>query len=89
MNRKEFLRLAGCAGAGAATFGALDGRAAAASIKCEVGDLPKEMDAREKSHRQQFNMSGFAAPRIDTVRIGIIGTDINLENGGGTTKVLS
>ncbi len=27
----------------------------------------------EKAHKQHFNMCGYAAPKLDTVRIGIIG----------------
>ena len=84
MNRKEFLKLAGLTGAGAATFGAFDRKAAAASIRSEPGDLPEEMKEYEASHQQVFNMSGFAAPAIDTVRIGIIGTGNRGSHHAGT-----
>lgn len=32
--------------------------------------------AAESKHSQQFNMSGYVAPRLDTVRIGIIGLGV-------------
>ena len=33
----------------------------------------KSIDKIEKKHVQRFNMSGYAAPPIDNVRVGIIG----------------
>ncbi|GAI10720.1 unnamed protein product, partial [marine sediment metagenome] len=35
-----------------------------------LDELSKEM---EKSHVQRFNMSGYAAPKLDIVRVGVIG----------------
>ncbi|MDP3467303.1 MAG: Gfo/Idh/MocA family oxidoreductase [Daejeonella sp.] len=60
-NRRNFIKLAGMAGIG------LTG----------AGILPAYADKREgpvQNPVQKFNMSGYAAPKIDTVRIGIIGT---------------
>lgn len=66
-NRRNFIKLAGMAGIG------LTG----------AGILPAYADKRDESGQnsmhvqnpvQKFNMSGYAAPKIDTVRIGIIGT---------------
>jgi hypothetical protein len=60
-NRRDFIRLTGLAGIGMAGAG-LTG--------CASGT------GRHKfrlSHNQTFNMSGYAAPRLETVRVGIIG----------------
>ncbi|GEO04545.1 glycosyl hydrolase family 109 protein 1 [Adhaeribacter aerolatus] len=66
-NRREFLKLAGLAGVGLAGTGLLN---ACASTGASAGDVQKQAG---KSHRQVFNMSGYAAPKIETVRIGFIG----------------
>lgn len=60
--RRDFLKTAGLAGLGIFT-NARQGFAAK-----ETNHNPYEF-----SHEQQFNMSGYAAPKIDPVRIGIIG----------------
>ena len=73
MNRKEFLKLAGLTGVSAAAWKAFEAEAYAGSIASVIGDLPKEIDAYQAKHQQQFNMSGYRAPKINTVRIGIIG----------------
>jgi hypothetical protein len=61
-NRRDFLKLAGLAGAGIAGAG-LSGCAA------RTGDSAPF----RYSHTQRFNMSGYAAPPLETVRIGFIG----------------
>ena len=82
MNRKEFLKSAGMTGA--AAFAGTGGRAAAAPVESQPGDLPKKIGNWQSSHRQAFNMSGYAAPAIDTVRIGIIGTGNRGTHHAGT-----
>ena len=63
-NRREFLKSSGLAGLG--LFGA--GSAIAGGFQT----LP--MEAKYGASRMQtFNMSGFAAPKIETVRVGIVG----------------
>ncbi len=70
-NRRKFFQIAGVAGAGIMGGGLTSctrtngqtGEMALAAIK----------ESAAKSHRQQFNMSGYAAPKIETVRIGFIG----------------
>jgi hypothetical protein len=57
-NRREFLKWTGIAGLGLAGSGLVKGFA---------GTVPVE------KHKQRFNMSGYAAPKLDKVRIGIIG----------------
>ena len=58
-NRRDFLKLSGLASLGLAGGSVLNGYAAE--------------PISQKPHEQRFNMSGFAAPKIDKVRIGIIG----------------
>ncbi|MCR9084306.1 MAG: acetylgalactosaminidase, partial [Cyclobacteriaceae bacterium] len=60
--RRDFLKSAGALGMG--LFGA--GHASAKSI------LPLEAQYGT-SRNQQFNMCGYAAPKLETVRIGIVG----------------
>jgi len=70
-NRRKFFQIAGVAGAGMLSGGLAScsresngsGESALSSIKESVN----------KSHPQQFNMSGYAAPKLETVRIGFIG----------------
>jgi hypothetical protein len=61
-NRRDFIRLTGLAGAGLAGAG-LIGYAGQARDKSPF----------RQSHDQKFNMSGYAAPKLETVRIGLIG----------------
>ena len=58
-NRRDFLKWTGLAGIGLAGSSLLSGFTSA-----------KEA---QKNHRQRFNMSGYVAPKLDKVRIGIIG----------------
>jgi hypothetical protein len=70
--RRNFLRLTGLAGLGLAVGNVLKGSAAGAEklIKSNTSDL---LPKAGKQLKQKFNMSGYAAPRLDTVRIGFIG----------------
>ena len=65
-NRRDFLKLAGLAGIGLAGAGSAQ-RAAAAESSTPPGAQP-----RPSSHAH-FNMSGYAAPPLDKVRIGHLG----------------
>lgn len=66
-NRRNFLRLSGLAGIGLAGGGILNGNAAvAANEETTRGHFSKQGG-------KHFNMSGFAAPKIETVRIGFVG----------------
>ena len=58
-NRRDFLKATSLASLGLAGSGALQGYAADS-----VSQTPR---------KQRFNMSGYAAPKIEKVRIGIIG----------------
>lgn len=61
-NRRDFLKLTGLAGAGLLT-------GCATGINAATENTQK----RYKNYTQKFNMSGFAAPALETVRIGFIG----------------
>jgi predicted dehydrogenase len=70
-NRRKFFQIAGVAGAGMLS-GGLSSCSRQATAKDEQA-LASIKEAVSKKHPQQFNMSGFAAPKIETVRIGFIG----------------
>jgi predicted dehydrogenase len=59
--RREFLKKAGL-GAAYVSLGAFSQE-----------DSRKNSSRKKHSHVQSFNMSGYSAPKIDTVRVGIIG----------------
>ena len=62
-NRRDFLKLSSLAGIGIAGSSILKGFAAEPLHKPWVGN----------SGIQTFNMSGYSAPKLDTVRVGFIG----------------
>ncbi|HLA60249.1 MAG TPA: Gfo/Idh/MocA family oxidoreductase [Puia sp.] len=65
-NRRDFLKLAGLAGVGVAGTGfATQKNSATEGRPFAIGGPGK--------HVQLFNMNGYAAPKLDTVRIGFIG----------------
>ncbi|MEP6595009.1 MAG: Gfo/Idh/MocA family oxidoreductase, partial [Ginsengibacter sp.] len=59
-NRRNFLKYSGLTGIGLASAGMMKGYANTEMMAIETYD-------------QHFNMSGYAAPKLDTVRIGFIG----------------
>ncbi len=61
-SRRDFLKLTGIAGASIAGMG-LTGCTA----------RPDDKSPFKLTHNQTFNMSGYAAPKLETVRIGLIG----------------
>ncbi|MEX0685535.1 MAG: Gfo/Idh/MocA family oxidoreductase [Balneolales bacterium] len=72
-NRRDFLKLTGLTGigiAGARVF----------------GYSPDNRKPFPYKHSQKFNMSGYAAPKLDTVRIGVIGIG---SRGSGALRRLS
>ena len=58
-------------------------------MKKRFNDLPKRIEKHQKKHKQRFNMSGYAAPKISTVRIGIIGTGNRGSHHAGTISRIS
>jgi predicted dehydrogenase len=70
-NRRSFFKIAGVAGAGM-----LSGSLPAFASKHDSKKKPNLAfieDEAGKKHTQLFNMSGYAAPKIETVRVGFIG----------------
>ena len=61
-NRRDFIKLTGLAGLSIAGAGIT-------GFSKSVQDKPPF----RQSHNQRFNMSGYAAPKLETVRIGLIG----------------
>jgi predicted dehydrogenase len=70
-NRRDFLKLLGLAGAGVTGSALLPGSVTAQEKTGKALDQIRKQAGRK--YRQHFNMSGYAAPKIDTVRIGYIG----------------
>jgi predicted dehydrogenase len=71
MKKRDFLKIGALGGLGIA--GGLqscktDSGSASASVK-----HPEVLELARKKHNQSFNMSGYAAPKMDTVRIAYIG----------------
>jgi hypothetical protein len=63
-NRRGFIKLAGIAGAGIFT---------GCSRQVESTDNKYAANPFPQTYSQRFNMSGYAAPKLETVRIGFIG----------------
>jgi hypothetical protein len=83
-NRRSFFKIAGVAGAGMIS-GSLISCVSKDGIKKETKFASIE-EAVGKKHSQLFNMSGYAAPKIDTVRVGVIGLG---QRGPGAVERLS
>jgi predicted dehydrogenase len=81
-NRRDFLKAASFAGAGAMAGGLLTGCAP----KEPQSNLAGILEAVKKSHTRKFNMSGYAAPAIPVVRVGFIGLG---DRGSGAVERLS
>lgn len=73
-NRRDFLKLAGTLGAGIAATLPLKG-----FTRSELNELNRRVTPQLGKGPQRFNMCGYRAPKIDTVRIGFVG----LGNRGG------
>jgi hypothetical protein len=70
--RRDFLKLTGLAGLGMAGNSVMKGFDPLQDTRKKPG-LDVVSKQLEKSHVQRFNMSGYAAPKIDIVRVGHIG----------------
>jgi len=68
-SRRDFLKRSGLSGLGLAGSGLLH-----CSNRKDQEDIANVSRRREKTHMQRFNMSGFAAPPLEIVRVAIIGT---------------
>lgn len=71
-NRRNFLKLSGLAGVGLVGANILPA-CAIAPEKNIVSNLDQIRQQAVRKHSQKFNMSGYAAPKLDTVRVGFIG----------------
>ena len=81
-NRRNFLKTATVAGAGAFTGGLLSGCAP----KQPESNLAIILDAVKRTHTQKFNMSGYSSPALPVVRAGFIGLG---DRGSGAVQRLS
>ena len=68
-NRREFLKRTGLAGISLAGAGLVNGCTSTEKLS-SLDQIQKQAQAARK---QVFNMSGYAAPKMETVRVGIIG----------------
>lgn len=80
--RREYIKKAALFGLSLPVANAMYNEALANEKRLE--ELPAKIDDYQKNHKQRFNMSGYAAPKIDTVRIGIIGTGNRGSHHAGT-----
>ncbi|WP_439583575.1 Gfo/Idh/MocA family protein [Dyadobacter bucti] len=80
MNKREFLKLTGLGGIGLAGSTLQQG---CATAKTTANNLPEIKKQAGGAHRQTFNMSGYAAPKIDTIRMAYLGLG---NRGGGAIK---
>ncbi len=72
LSRREFVKLSGAAGVGAIGVGGLS-IAVGAPENEEASKFGNVRAAGNRPHVQRVNLNGFAAPRLDTVRVGFIG----------------
>jgi hypothetical protein len=72
-NRRNFLKTATLAGAGAMAGGLISKCKPEMPAAQPESNLAGIIEAVKKTHLQKFNMAGYAAPAIPVVRIGIIG----------------
>lgn len=81
-NRRDFFKTAAVAGAGAFTGGIFS--------SCTPGqpesNLAEILESVRRPHSQKFNMSGYAAPALPVVRVGLIGLG---DRGSGAVQRLS
>ena len=71
-DRRRFFQIAGAAGAGLMTSGLTSCNQGTTAGR-ESSNLEHIKKAVITPHPQKFNMCGYAAPKIDVVRIGFIG----------------
>ena len=69
-NRRNFLKTAAAVGAGAVTGSVAN---SCSSPEQKESNLSNIIETASQKHLQNFNMSGYAAPKIDRVRVGFIG----------------
>jgi len=70
-NRRNFFKVAGITGAGLISGSVTSCNNQEKSLDNSL--LPGIKEAALQKHTQRFNMSGYAAPKLETVRIGFVG----------------
>lgn len=83
-NRREFLKMTGMAGLGLTGAGLISGCSTGSAETGSKLDHIRQQAAR--GHRQIFNMHGYAAPKLDVVRVGVTGVG---NRGMGTVRRLA
>jgi hypothetical protein len=68
-NRREFLKRTGLAGISLVVASIIPAYASGQNVKGKSN--PDQTKGNQRT--QKFNMSGYAAPKLDTVRIGFVG----------------
>ena len=86
-NRRDFIKMAGIAGLSITVANELYAKGQKDEKNFAI--LPKRIEQFQTNHEQRFNMSGYAAPKISIVRIGIIGTGNRGTNHAGTISRIS
>ena len=82
-SRRDFLKKASLAGAGAVAGGMLYGcDSRTEKVKTNLHEI---LESAGRTHVQDFNMSGYSAPPLPVVRIGVIGLG---DRGGGAVERL-
>jgi len=81
-NRRNFLKNATLAGAGVIASGLVPKNIS----EQQKSNLDNIITSVKKSHTQKFNMSGYAAPALQKVRVGVIGLG---DRGSGAVERLS
>ncbi len=71
-NRRNFFKLSGLAGVGLVSASVLPS-CGPSNVKNTVSNLDNIREQAIKQRTQKFNMCGFAAPKLDVVRVGFIG----------------
>lgn len=66
-NRRDFIKQTGLSGMGVLVAGMMQAYAGSTE------DLDSIQEQAERKQAQHFNMCGYAAPRLDVVRIGVVG----------------
>jgi len=80
-NRRNFIKLTGLAGLGLVSGPIVKGNASISDLNSD-----QSVNSANSDRNSDFNMSGYAAPKIETVRIGFIGLG---NRGPGAVKRMS
>ncbi|WP_286846858.1 hypothetical protein [Proteiniphilum sp. UBA5463] len=79
LNRKSFLKISGAASVGSMLTGKLTGSEMPSLQQPSAKQLKSIYLQAYKKHPQRFNMCGYAAPKIDTVRVMAICDEFSVD----------